>query len=1091
MSTDKQPTRESVLSTSRRIKRTRLLLGALTSCFIVLTLWLGLFLVDNLLSLPSGIRLPLALGGLVATLACFWNFIARVALRALSVEATARLLEQRAGLHDNAIINACLFEKHAPTESERPFFEHVRDASAGHLGRLPMDRIFEPARLRRAAGALCLTALVWSGYLAAFTDHALNAGRRFALPLGDTPNVSKFSILVEPSGALTLYQGGSLDVNVRIDGPPDAVEALNPVIVWQTGATRLDLSADNTDQARVRKLKDRPGEFVHRFGHVMNSLAFRVFAADTYSKSVALHVVPLPKIDTSSFRITPPPYTGLPSRDRPGPPGSVTVLPGTELAVRVTIDAPVGDAVWQGPDGERPLSTGENGAYETSFTVDKGGDYTIEAVVENARKAFKLAAGEVGLLADATPRVEMDLQGSFYVTPGSTLSVPLKARDDHGLRQLSLHLRTGHEDKGRILESFDYLGPPGRGGEVLERYELFLDPDHFTPGSSHTLQALAYDFNPAGRPGRSKTTVLRVKDLESMGLAEGDPLSTAFEALRQAIRQQENALGGTDNLAVHLADILKNDRLGANVNAVAKAQQAARDAARKAMDHFVRFKESEAYARKLDPLVEGEMPWVIDELRGLDTRARESLPDNLARIETRQRYILSELVTLMGRIDAERAKINHQEEGEAPDAPPTPTVERRVAQLHEDLNEFTKAQEKIIERTRALLEQAPEDMSDRDREVLGELAREEAEWAEFLEERLTDFSKLPQQDFGDGSMAEEFNEVFQEVKKASEELYAKNVELAVPMEQAGLENAEELKHNLERWLPDTPDHTKWSMEEMPAPVMAEMAELPSELEDIVGELLDSQESMTDEVEDLSSSWMDSLDKGAGWGTSDGPISNMSARGVSGNTLPNENEIGGRSGEGRTGRSHGQMVESAAEGKEGRETPTRLTPQPYEAGQVDDSSTESTGGATGGGKVAGFAEAGLRGPSAPPSDLEKAAYLQGKQAKIRQRAEALALQLRQYNVATGRLESAAAAMGQVEAALDRRNGLAVRQSFSRAVDQLDQARASLREETGVRRAETRLPSWMRDEIRSSLKGKVPEGYEAMVQAYFKSLATGEN
>ena len=69
--------------------------------------------------------------------------------------------------------------------------------------------------------------------------------------------------------------------------------------------------------------------------------------------------------------------------------------------------------------------------------------------------------------------------------------------------------------------------------------------------------------------------------------------------------------------------------------------------------------------------------------------------------------------------------------------------------------------------------------------------------------------------------------------------------------------------------------------------------------------------MTEDVEDVTSSWLDSIDKGAGWDAADGPISSMSAKGVTGNLLPNQQEIGGRSGEGRTGRSSGQMVEETA------------------------------------------------------------------------------------------------------------------------------------------------------------------------------------
>ncbi len=51
------------------------------------------------------------------------------------------------------------------------------------------------------------------------------------------------------------------------------------------------------------------------------------------------------------------------------------------------------------------------------------------------------------------------------------------------------------------------------------------------------------------------------------------------------------------------------------------------------------------------------------------------------------------------------------------------------------------------------------------------------------------------------------------VAAAAGELYKKNVELAVPLEQSGLEKAEELLHNIERWLEPAPDSVKWSMED--------------------------------------------------------------------------------------------------------------------------------------------------------------------------------------------------------------------------------------------------------------------------------------
>jgi hypothetical protein len=221
---------------------------------------------------------------------------------------------------------------------------------------------------------------------------------------------------------------------------------------------------------------------------------------------------------------------------------------------------------------------------------------------------------------------------------------------------------------------------------------------------------------------------------------------------------------------------------------------------------------------------------------------------------------------------------------------------------------------------------------------------------------------------------------------------------------------------------------------------------------------------------------------------DGPISDMSAKGVTGNLLPNQQEVGGRSGEGRTGRSHGQMVEETAEGKQGRTTPTRLTPSPFEQGSIKDSAAEDGGGATGGGKLSGFAGEGLRGP-APPPRLEGMARLAGKQAAIRQEAEALALKLRAYSLPSGDLELSVNAMRRLEKAAGKGDGLTVRRAFSDALDALTAANVAVRAEAGIHRERSRLRKWERDEIMDGMRDGAPAGYEEMVARYFRALAEG--
>ena len=211
-----------------------------------------------------------------------------------------------------------------------------------------------------------------------------------------------------------------------------------------------------------------------------------------------------------------------------------------------------------------------------------------------------------------------------------------------------------------------------------------------------------------------------------------------------------------------------------------------------------------------------------------------------------------------------------------------------------------------------------EDFTKEQEEALKALAAAEDDWAKFMKDLHSDLSKLPEQDFANSTMLKESVEIQVELKMAEDALLKKTADFAVPLEQLGYEMAEELETNIEKWLPDSPDREKWSQEESltDKDKEAPMAELPGELEDMIGNLMEQESDLFDEMEDVSSSAADSLDKGAGWDALDGPISNTSAKGVTGNRLPNSSEIGGRSGEGRQGKASGEFVGDQAVGKGG-------------------------------------------------------------------------------------------------------------------------------------------------------------------------------
>jgi len=410
----------------------------------------------------------------------------------------------------------------------------------------------------------------------------------------------------------------------------------------------------------------------------------------------------------------------------------------------------------------------------------------------------------------------------------------------------------------------------------------------------------------------------------------------------------------------------------------------------------------------------------------------------------------------------------------------------KLKKIHDKIDEFVEVQQRVIKTTKDLAKVPPEKMTDQQLGELKDVANTEDDWAKYFKEAATDLSRVPETKAVDSALVDELVEIYSEIKEVAENLQPKNIEMYVPLEQLGAELAEKLSNRMEEWLPDISDHIKWDLEEPPAPLDVPLAELPDELEDLMGDLIEQEEDMTDDIEDVSSSWADSMSD-AGWGASDGPISNFSAVGKTGNTLPNNDEISGRSGEGRTGKSHGEFVEKTAVGKGGRKTPTRLTPDQFEEGIVQDKSKEGTGGSTGGGKRAGWGGQGLTGPT-PPITQDQGIRLAGRQADIREKAQKLSGLLKRYQLPTAKLDEAIGRMREIErmARSYRYDGIAAIHRV--ALKDLRENRAFVREKIRIRREQVdSIPPRVRHQITEGLQEEFPEGYEDLVKTYYEVLS----
>ncbi len=323
------------------------------------------------------------------------------------------------------------------------------------------------------------------------------------------------------------------------------------------------------------------------------------------------------------------------------------------------------------------------------------------------------------------------------------------------------------------------------------------------------------------------------------------------------------------------------------------------------------------------------------------------------------------------------------------------------------LDEMEKKQARIAEVTRDLKARGP--MDDEAREKLAEMDKEQEEMADLVEQLANDLYQFPELPVCNELNAK-MREVYEDVLQALDSENLPSIEIAVQKEDSLLDairNTKERIEDVEMWLPDVPDHFVWNMESFDTDEFPDipLVPLPDELEDLVGELLEQAESIDAQSQDNTCNNI-VADMEMGWAVMDGPMPCFSAKGKSGNTRPNDNEMTGRSGAGREGQSTGELVENHVKGYEGRQTHARRTQDQFQSGMVtEDEDSTLDARATGGGKLGGESETQGMFGNAPRRDLHTAAHGRNPQ-RLRQETEALYATARLLYLATGSLGEAA-------------------------------------------------------------------------------------
>ena len=1075
----------------------RRMLQLTTDIMTALTLAAGSLVVVGLGAGYWADQPPAALRWMLLVILC-GNWVAAVAwvlMRILtwrrSKAETARFVEQAKPELKNNLINSVLLSRDtdqvSPDLVQRAIHETVRQ-----VRRVNLNSSMSMRTLGRWILAAAVALLLLAVFLT-FQYEAFARGLAGTLkPTSYVPHVNKIEMLNLQPGDATVFAGQPVTVVLAVRND-DAAQL--PAEVLIEGRQNKPMMAG-----------DRFSTFTCPLGRIDESFRYAVRAGQNrwpadrpyYTVTVLYRV----KVEGLDLRHSYPPYTHLKHKDIVNADGTIEAPRGTRTQVTVRLDRPVPTMVLdiQGVPATPMKPLVGNKAFTGQVPVDKDGAYRLVFKNAQGRTIQQLPDVTQGpdsvdhrpdgpdggyypirAIPDAPPKIEfLAPNGDVSVAPGGKLATRLKVFDKYGLTAVKFFAsKEGQPAK----EAHSYmLKGRQRSGEL----DFALSVAPWARGDAVVCYATATDnrsLGPIGGPQTTSTPRFKIT-IEDAAKAAAEK-SKRFDELRRRLlailKMQEPQRVNTEICLKKHTKLEQISRTGAEIAAAqTKIKAALLDLAAnfKFDTEMVLVQRTVAMLGNNEAAIAIEQSQVLAALAAMQHRAR-----SCTALGQTQDKIIDALHALLGIMPSLANKAGQRDKTKAGQDLP-PDVKVKLSELKEKLEEFIEEQKKVIKATQDLAKKPVDNFLPEDDQILKELLKTEDKWEKFLDEAFQDLSKLMEQDFSNPALLKELASIKSDVTMAKDALAKKAVEIATALEDNAVGNAEEIKMNMEKWLPDKPDREKWVMEDPADQANVEMPELPKELEDLMGDLLEEEEDLFDQMQDATGKY--GTTDAAGWDAMDGPISSMNADGVTGNQLPNTSEMSGRSGEGRQGKSGGEFVEDKAVGKGGRRTPTRLTPDAFQKGQVDDKSSDPPGGATGGGKTSGAGQEGLEGP-APPPLAKELNRLAGKQAQLLNRSERIRAHFKANDYANFKFLQAITLMNRVKKDLENyryHNALRARDATIAA---LKQTHLSLSGKVDVEAdSSSAMPKYIRDDIADAMKGKLPAEYREVLQQYYRRL-----
>lgn len=524
------PTVRRVLDQVRLRARLALgLRGAASVILLLVAVSLLSFGLDRLLRLAWGSRAVILVIMLTMLGAVAWARLLRPLLAALPDDELARLIEGRHPALEWRLLSAVQFADPAWSpgpETSRSLAAAIVDDAERLAPGVEAARVVPGEPMLQAtvrggavllAGALLVVGFPEAAGTWAWRNVLLSTTARWPQ---DTHLIVEVAGLDSSTRAAVVPHGSDLTISVRADGVVPArvyVETWGEAQGAEAGEAPRDelLVLDGLGEGRFRAVLDE----------VTSGFSFVVRGGDAEEGPYRVRVIRRPWVEALTFRVTPPPHTGLPERTFGVEAGSLTLPVGT----RVRLDARVSKPLAQVTLEERPAGSSDDVALVRTSTLT-GSGFSAELELERTA-VFKVDVVDAdglgfaqplrfGLVAepDEAPDVQLALHGvGLNVTPQAMVRARVGVSDDHGVVSARLRLKVGALGERPELERETTL--PALAGQRAAEAEAGADLSELDlqPKMSLTLWAEATDADPRGpNVGSSPAVQLRVVTPEQL-----------------------------------------------------------------------------------------------------------------------------------------------------------------------------------------------------------------------------------------------------------------------------------------------------------------------------------------------------------------------------------------------------------------------------------------------------------------------------------------------------------------------------------------------------------------------------------------------